>query len=309
MASRGMMAENNFVGKSVLLGWLNSALQLRLERVEDTCNGAVACQLMDCLHPGSVNMRKVDFNLRNSYEFISNYKELQKAFDSQGIDKVFLPEALSKGKMQDNNEFMQWFYGYWQQVTGGQEFDYDAIAVRQSCKTGDWKKFSLGESAGASGGRTGGTIAAVRRGPAPAAPRAAAAATAKVPLARGASIKSGGGSGPVSRTTSASLEQLEAAQQEAEALREQNTELKLKVDTAERERDFYFEKLRDIEILCQAPELQAIPAIRIVEKILYAADSAEAKEAMAEAQSVYGATFDQPAADDVAPAAAELPVQ
>lgn len=43
---------------------------------------------MDCLHPGTVNMRKVDFNLRNSYEFIANYKELQKAFDSQCIDKV-----------------------------------------------------------------------------------------------------------------------------------------------------------------------------------------------------------------------------
>jgi RP/EB family microtubule-associated protein len=55
----------------------------------------------------------------------------------------------------------------------------------------------------------------------------------------------------------------------------QNTELKLKVETAERERDFYFEKLRDIEILCQAPELQEIPAVRIVERILYAADSGE----------------------------------
>ncbi len=82
-------------------------------------------------------------------------------------------------------------------------------------------QFSLGESAGASGGRTGGTIAAVRRGPAPMAPRAPAAA--KVPLSRGASLKSGGGSAAVSRTTSASasLEQLEAAHQEAEVLREQ----------------------------------------------------------------------------------------
>jgi len=42
-------------------------------------------------------------------------------------------------------------------------------------------------------------------------------------------------------------------------LAEQVTELKLKVETAERERDFYFDKLRDIEILCQAPELADIP--------------------------------------------------
>jgi RP/EB family microtubule-associated protein len=39
----------------------------------------------------------------------------------------------------------------------------------------------------------------------------------------------------------------------------QMTELKLKVETVERERDFYFDKLRDIEILCQAPELQSVP--------------------------------------------------
>ena len=53
-----------------------------------TCNGAVACQLMDCLHPGSVNMRKVDFNVRNDYEFTQNYKELQQAFNKTGIDRV-----------------------------------------------------------------------------------------------------------------------------------------------------------------------------------------------------------------------------
>ncbi|PSC69446.1 microtubule-associated RP EB family member 1C [Micractinium conductrix] len=295
--NRGMMSDNMFTGKAGILGWLNSALQLRLERIEDTCNGAVACQLMDCLHPGSINMRKVDFNLRNDYEFIANYKELQKAFDTMHVPRAFQATALSKGKLQDNIEFMQFFKGYWDEVTGGQEIEYDAIGARQACKSGDWKKFSLGDTG--AGARGGATIPAVRRGPAPTAPRAAP--VGKVPLAR-APVGGKSASAAASRTSSASLEQVEAAQQEAEALREQNTELKLKVDTAERERDFYFEKLRDIEILCQAPELQAIPAIRIVEKILYAADSAEAKEAMAEAQREYGASFEQPA-EDVAPAA------
>jgi hypothetical protein len=37
--------------------------------------------------------------------------------------------------------------------------------------------------------------------------------------------------------------------------------------------------------------------VRIVEKILYAADSAEAKEAMGEAQKAYGATLELPAAE------------
>lgn len=48
----------------------------------------------------------------------------------------------------------------------------------------------------------------------------------------------------------------------------QITELKLKVETVERERDFYFDKLRDIEILCQAPELQTMPIVKIFERIL-----------------------------------------
>lgn len=72
-------------------------------------------------------------------------------------------------------------------------------------------------------------------------------------------------------------------------LTEQLTEMKLQVDTANRERDFYFDKLRDIEILCQAPELANIPILKTVEKVLYAADANEAKEVMIEAQEQYGA--------------------
>lgn len=39
----------------------------------------------------------------------------------------------------------------------------------------------------------------------------------------------------------------------------QITDLKLSVDLLEKERDFYFAKLRDIEILCQTSELEELP--------------------------------------------------
>jgi RP/EB family microtubule-associated protein len=100
---------------------------------------------MDILHPGSVNMKRVDWNVRNEYEFVTNYKELQQAFTKQGIDRAFSVSQLSKGKRQDNNEFMQWFKGYWDSVTGGQDFTstYDAVGRRKICKNGDWKKVRI----------------------------------------------------------------------------------------------------------------------------------------------------------------------
>ncbi|KAG5618591.1 hypothetical protein H5410_018415 [Solanum commersonii] len=70
----------------------------------------------------------------------------------------------------------------------------------------------------------------------------------------------------------------------------QVTDLKLSVDHLEKERDFYFAKLRDIEILCQTPDLEDVPMAMAVKKILYAADARES--ALAEAQEVLSHSVD-----------------
>lgn len=53
----------------------------------------------------------------------------------------------------------------------------------------------------------------------------------------------------------------------------QMTEMKLTVDNLEKERDFYFGKLRDIEILVQQPgAAQSADLVKQIEGILYATD-------------------------------------
>ncbi len=294
MATAGMMSKNNFVPQSELLAWLNSTLSLKLEAIEQTCSGAVACQLFDALHgPGTVNMKRVDFNVKSEYEYIQNYKELQKAFTKHHVDRAFTVSQLSKGKRQDNMEFMQFLFGYWQEAVstgGGMVEGYDAVGRRERmCKTGDWKKFSVGSSSGGLGART--TASAV-------APTASVAPIA--PIARKHAVKAPG-PGPGPATDSASIKAhhgavsrdaelaLEKERQEKVSLLAEVTELKLKIDTAERERDFYFDKLRQIEIMCQAEELQDVKVLRVVESVLYAADADEAEKIMLEAEKTLGA--------------------
>ena len=106
-----------------LAGWLQTA------------SGAVACQLLDALHPGSVNLSKarprcaallqdvwmlgtascctarqalagsasqaraqVDFNAVNEYDWINNYKVLQAAFNKLHINKVLVCSSTARAR-------------------------------------------------------------------------------------------------------------------------------------------------------------------------------------------------------------------
>ncbi|KAK9836297.1 hypothetical protein WJX81_003297 [Elliptochloris bilobata] len=276
-----------FIGKNELLGWINTTLALNLSKIEQTATGAVACQLLDTLHPGIMNISKVDFNAKNEYDFINNYKVLQAAFLKLNVDKPVPVNSLIKARPLDNMEFMQWFKAY-ADARGGCQPGYNAPERRLHAKTGDMRGAAGAARHTISGGVP--ATSAPRRGGAAGAPpprdTSARAPPAKENIHPGTAAGEPGGK-PVLGTRSNVSDAGSLITAQRQELQEQVMELKLKVDGAERERDFYFDKLRDIEILCQTPGLADIPVVKTIERILYANDEAEAKQAMAEAQAQY----------------------
>ena len=133
-------------------------------------------------------------------------------FTRHQIERSVPVEALIKCKMQDNLEFLQWTKRFWDQYYPGG--DYDALGRRK----GSGAPPSSGPPAAAA--RTSGAGAA-RRGTTP---TTTSAARPMRPAGGGAATS---------------------------ALSQENTQLKETVTGLERERDFYFSKLRDIELLIQ----------------------------------------------------------
>ncbi|THU65647.1 hypothetical protein C4D60_Mb05t05820 [Musa balbisiana] len=230
----GMMDSAYFVGRNEILAWINSTLQLNLSKVEEACSGAVQCQLMDAAHPGIVPMHKVNFDAKNEYEMIQNYKVLQDVFNKLKITKHIEVNKLVKGRPLDNLEFMQWMKRYCDSVNGGVLINYNALERRDACRGGKEANKRSSSSSQSS-------------------VRSSSAAT-KTQASHATKRNDGHVANGSHRTIKPATSSV------AHAYDEQITEMKLFVDSLEKERDFYFGKLRDIEILCQNPEIEHLPA-------------------------------------------------
>lgn len=175
---------------------------------------------------------------------------MQKAFDKNGITRHIEVTKLVKAKYQDNLEFMQWIKRYFDLNYNGEP--YDAVGRR---KGNDLFYIGSGNKPVKKAGGAGGAGARKKFNPPSA---ASSGATKKFTKPTGASI--GGGAGSA------------AQKKKITELEGEVAELKLTSDTLEKERDFYFGKLRDIEVLLQAYQDQEIPVVDMVLKILYATE-------------------------------------
>jgi hypothetical protein len=128
----GIMNPAFAVGRGEILSWLNSLLKLKLQKIEETCSGAVACQVMDVLFPNVVQMHKVNWGVRSDWEYVANYKILQIACDKVNVDRKIDVDRLIKGRYQDNFEFLQWLKKFYENNVGinGNPSQYDAVGRR-----------------------------------------------------------------------------------------------------------------------------------------------------------------------------------
>ena len=62
----GMMDKAYFMGKGKILAWLNETFVLSLNAIEETCSGAVACQVFDSIFPGELPMSKVRWDAKHA---------------------------------------------------------------------------------------------------------------------------------------------------------------------------------------------------------------------------------------------------
>eukprot|EP00923_Selenidium_pygospionis_P032041 GHVN01056673.1.p1 GENE.GHVN01056673.1~~GHVN01056673.1.p1 ORF type:complete len:225 (-),score=20.83 GHVN01056673.1:295-969(-) len=215
VSSVGIMEGAFFVPRSELLSWLARDFQLSLSKVEQCASGAVYLQVVDAIYPGKVPMSKVNWAAKHEYEFVKNYKLLQQVFDKCEVKKFIDVDKLVKGKYQDNLEFLQWMKAFYDRQCFRDV--YSAVA-RRMLGLGpfpDWAKDNGLPAAEAntrpctaSKGSTGGTSAAVSR--------------------RGSSS-----TGPLGAANPTALKELKN-------LKEENLNLRTELETAERERDFYF---------------------------------------------------------------------
>uniref|UniRef100_K7FHT3 Microtubule-associated protein RP/EB family member 1 n=1 Tax=Pelodiscus sinensis TaxID=13735 RepID=K7FHT3_PELSI len=228
-----------------MLAWINESLQLALTKIEHLCSaGAAYCQFMDMLFPGSVALKKVKFQAKLEHEYIQNFKILQAGFKRMGVDKIIPVDKLVKGKFQDNFEFVQWFKKFFDAKYNGKE--HDPVAAPHGPETAVVAPV-LNKPKKALSSGTAGPQRPIVTQRTPSAPKTGTGMVKKAP----------GGI---------------AEDESAELIQQQINVLKLTVEDLEKERDFYFGKLRNIELICQENEGESDPVLQRIVEILYATD-------------------------------------
>merc|ERR1719273_781354 len=196
---------------------------------------------MDKLFPGCIQLKEIKFNAKQEHEYIHNFKALQAVFKKLEVDKTIPVDKIVKGRFQDNFELIQWFKKFFD--ANDQGGDYDAMAARENLDT---------------------TIIPSKNGN---------VATNNTKELQQAKFKVPASATPSSRPTApagiTSTSKDNGASKENKELKIRLIESEKAIEGLEKERDFYYNKLRDIEELAQDHEKEGGPFVKKLLEKLY----------------------------------------
>uniref|UniRef100_A0A914D2P3 Uncharacterized protein n=1 Tax=Acrobeloides nanus TaxID=290746 RepID=A0A914D2P3_9BILA len=266
-----------------MLMWVNDCLQSEYSKIEELHTAAGYCLFTDLLFPGSVPLKRVKWNSHLELDWLSNWKLVQQSWKQLGVDKIVPVEKLIKGKFQDNFEFLQWFKKFFDANYDGHEYNPiearggeplpinpkggGSAVVSQSkmpqrhAPTLTTSKATAPPPRPAAGN---GVTSSIKKAPASvqsvSKPAYVAPPKPSAPSARGGSMNQISGVDPHVH---------EELKKELEEVRRQLFESDEVVAGLEKERDFYFSKLRKIEVMCQDNEQTGAMDIHKILQVLY----------------------------------------
>uniref|UniRef100_A0A0K0D9B4 Calponin-homology (CH) domain-containing protein n=1 Tax=Angiostrongylus cantonensis TaxID=6313 RepID=A0A0K0D9B4_ANGCA len=244
-----------------MLMWVNDCLQSNFTKIEQLHTGAGYAQFTDFLFPGSISLKKVKWNSHLELDWLGNWKLVQTSWKSLGVEKIVPVDKLIKGKFQDNFEFLQWFKKFFDanydgheynplDARGGEPLPAEQVGGKPSVQNEKAKRIQTPT-------RTTYTTTTyvdpiteifghddIKREPEPGANH----------------------SGTVSSSDAMELKQL---REKVDELTRQVAEYEAEMSIIEQERDFYFKKLRCIEVICGDNESIGTVAVPVILEILY----------------------------------------
>jgi len=264
-AAIGIMEGAYFVGRLELLQWLNDFFGFEYQKIEDCASAAAYCQIFDAIYPNQIPLSQVNFSAKHEYEFIQNFKILQKGFEKVQLKRNIPIQLLTRAKYQDNLEFLQWFKRYFD-LNYDISSNYDGRVLRAHAIKSYQKQRSRRRKTSTLPSKN--LVSAT-----PAAPKSASKVV-PTPMTQARS----------SRPRSSTVNQEHQSQfsrtksKEAQTLKDELAKMKRIAKALEKERDYYFAKLQQMDLVCQSQSNLDDPFAKTIQRILYADEEVQQKK-------------------------------
>lgn len=219
---------------------------------------------MDYIFPGSVPMKRVNWEAKSDFQYVENYKLLQAAFTKHNVQKYVHVDRLIRGKYQDNLEFCQWLKAFFEHICIVPRANYNPVTRRIIGKGGGNLQPHFCPQSMSEKVVDHKTVASP-----PSQKSLSKKSTVRVSRTSLPANRVGSNKDPPCRHNKALASQksqlgdtgtriIDTPEIEKKSeLLKKNAELTLILESMEKERDFYFEKLRGIEIMLQINEESA----------------------------------------------------